>query len=75
MNWCDMGTSKLTRRQSEIYRYFLQYWRATTFWPTIREVGDRFGIRSPNGVISHFRALESKGYLEHVGNRWRAAHR
>ncbi|TMA07811.1 MAG: transcriptional repressor LexA, partial [Deltaproteobacteria bacterium] len=31
--------------------------------PTIREIGEHFGIRSTNGVNDHLKALERKGYL------------
>jgi repressor LexA len=32
--------------------------------PTVREIADRFRIRSPNGVAGHLRALERKGYID-----------
>lgn len=31
--------------------------------PTVREIGDEFGIASPNGVICHLTALERKGWI------------
>jgi repressor LexA len=31
--------------------------------PTLREIGEKLGIRSTNGVNDHLKALEKKGYL------------
>jgi SOS-response transcriptional repressor LexA len=31
--------------------------------PTIREIGQQFGIRSPNGVMCHVKALMRKGAI------------
>lgn len=38
---------------------------------TIRGIGERFDIKSPNGVMCHLKALEKKGYVVHAG---RGAH-
>src|SRR5207249_3938732 len=32
--------------------------------PTIREIGGHFGIRSPNGVVCHLKALLQKRLIE-----------
>lgn len=37
--------------------------------PTIRELGDRLGIRSPNAVSEHLAALERKGALSRARGR------
>lgn len=33
------------------------------YGPTVREIGQHFRIRSPNGVMCHLRALERKGII------------
>lgn len=53
----------LTQRQSEIFE-FLKQRIGSGLPPTVREIGDRFGIRSPNGVMCHLRALEKKRLIE-----------
>lgn len=53
----------LTDRQSEIFEYFRQVQAKQGTSPTIREIGAQFGINSPNGVVSHLRALARKGVL------------
>jgi SOS-response transcriptional repressor LexA len=58
------AASPLTQRQQAI----LDFIRRTTYLeqrpPTVREIGQHFGIRSPNGVIVHLKALIKKGRLE-----------
>lgn len=57
----DLGG--LTPRQAE----FLEYIEERTHRglpPTIRELGLKFGIGSPNGVNCHLKALQKKGYIE-----------
>lgn len=53
----------LTTRQAAILAFVGEHFAATACWPTVREIGDRFGIVSPNGVI----ALLRKGQLEQAG--------
>lgn len=40
--------------------------------PTLREIGERMGIRSTNGVNDHLKALEKKGYLQRQDLKSRA---
>jgi repressor LexA len=53
----------LTERQEEILKWIAQHIDLHGFQPSIREVGERFRIRSPNGVVCHLKAMERKGYL------------
>ena len=32
--------------------------------PTMREIGDAFDIKSPNGVVAHLTLIARKGYLD-----------
>lgn len=54
---------KLTARQKQILAYIEEQINDFGFPPTIREVGERFGISSTNGVRSILDALEVKGYI------------
>lgn len=42
------------------------------FQPSIREIGKKFGINSPNGVECHLRALEKKGFIKRGKNSSRS---
>lgn len=53
----------LTYRQLELLRAIADG-IADGLPPTIRELGDRLGITSTNGIADHLRALERKGYIE-----------
>ena len=54
---------KLTPRQREIYDFVKDRIENRGYGPTVREIGSRFGIRSPNGVMCHLKALEKKGLI------------
>lgn len=58
-----MTITELTERQEEILRYVAKHIDINGFQPSIRELGERFKIRSPNGVVGHLKAMERKGYL------------
>jgi repressor LexA len=51
---------ELTRRQQEIYDFIKDKILNRGYGPTVREIGTHFGIRSPNGVMCHLKALEKK---------------
>jgi repressor LexA len=53
----------LTERQEEILAFIKRAILEQGYPPTIREIGEHFGIRSTNGVNDHLKALERKGYL------------
>jgi repressor LexA len=58
-----MVREKLTRRQREILEYIEEMITRFGKSPTIREIGERFGISSTNGVRDHLKALMKKGYI------------
>lgn len=55
---------KLTEKQEAIYLFIKQEITEHRLSPTVRELGDHFGIRSSNGVMCHLRALERKGWIK-----------
>ncbi len=61
----------LTTRQQEILSFIVEFRHAQGCSPSIPEIQKRFGIRSPNGVVGHLLALETKGYIRrsHRGSR------
>jgi len=56
-------TEMLTERQEKILAFIKKSIQDQGYPPTIREIGEHFGIRSTNGVNDHLKALERKGYL------------
>ena len=55
---------KLTERQLAIYQFLKDKIVNRGYGPTVREIGDAFDIRSPNGVMGHLKALERKGLIK-----------
>jgi repressor LexA len=53
----------LTDRQRMVLDYICGSIDERGYPPTLREIGNKLGIRSTNGVNDHLRALERKGYL------------
>jgi repressor LexA len=64
--------SQLTDRQREIYEYIRDKIETRGYGPTVREIGEAFDIRSPNGVMCHLKALEKKGLIIRKGFSARA---
>ena len=62
----------LTQRQRAVYEFIRDKIRNRGYGPTVREIGDNFGIRSPNGVMCHLKALEKKGLITREPNMSRA---
>jgi repressor LexA len=56
--------SQLTERQREIYEFIRQKIESRGYGPTVREIGQGFDIKSPNGVMCHLKALEKKGLIK-----------
>lgn len=54
---------ELTDRQKEVLAFIQESITGRGYPPTLREIGERMGIRSTNGVNDHLKALEKKGYL------------
>ncbi len=53
----------LTKRQQEILDYIEDFIQKRGYPPTLREIGNEFGISSTNGVRVNLAALEKKQYI------------
>ena len=61
----------LTEIERKILDFMVQYLRANTYQPSIREIGERFGIKSTKTVSEHLQSLADKGRLERDPSRSR----
>jgi repressor LexA len=66
------STDQLTSRQREVYDFIRDKIVNRGYGPTVREIGEQFQIRSPNGVMCHLKALEKKGLILREPNMSRA---
>jgi repressor LexA len=62
----------LTERQQQILDFITGSINERGFPPTLREIGEHFGIKSTNGVNDHLKALEKKGHLRREDLKSRA---
>lgn len=65
-------TELLTPRQREIFEVIKDNIMNRGYGPTVREIGDATGIKSPNGVMCHLHALVKKGMIQREANLSRA---
>ena len=63
---------RLTQRQRDILDFISTSIDRRGYPPTLREIGEHFGIQSTNGVNDHLKALEKKGFLAREGLKSRA---
>jgi len=61
----------ITDRQREIYEFIRTTVASRGMPPTMREIGEQFGIRSTNGVHGHLAALERGGLIARERGRSR----
>jgi repressor LexA len=64
--------NSITERQQEIYEVLRAVIASRGIPPTMREIGEKFGIRSTNGVEGHLAALERNGLIARERGKSRA---
>lgn len=62
----------LNKRQIEVLTYIKQALRKQGYPPTVREIGQAVGLKSPATVHGHLRTLEEKGYIKRDSCKQRA---
>ncbi len=62
----------LTDRQRTIFHYIRDQIQENGYGPTIRDIQNEMGFKSPNGVVGHLRALENKGLITRQSNKSRS---
>ncbi len=62
----------LSSKQAEIYQFILQYTRDHGYPPSVREIGEAVGLKSPSTVHFHMKKLEAEGYILKADGKTRA---
>ena len=62
----------LSSKQAEIYQFILQYTRDHGYPPSVREIGEAVGLKSPSTVHFHMKKLEAEGYVLKADGKTRA---
>lgn len=65
-------TKQLTKRQREILDYINDFLEEHNYSPSIREIGEKFGLSSPATIHAHLKNLEDKGFLKKGYNEARS---
>lgn len=60
--------SELTDRQQRVLDAINAYWKKNHRSPSIRDLCDSLGIKSPNGVQQHLDALQKKDAITRSGD-------
>ena len=63
---------KLTAMQQKIYDYIANTVRNQGYPPSVREIGEAVGLKSPSTVHFHIKHLEELGYISKSGRKGRA---
>ena len=64
--------NKLSPMRQRILDYVTAFTRENGYPPTVREICDAVGLRSPSTVHSHLKILQDGGYLEKGAHKTRA---
>jgi repressor LexA len=62
----------LTERQRQVQRIIYEIYQETGRPPTVREIGQRLGLKSSCTVQRHLDALEKKGYIKRTPTKARS---
>ncbi|NLW30843.1 MAG: transcriptional repressor LexA [Fibrobacter sp.] len=66
-----MEKYELTREQQRVFSFILQHRKETGLPPTVREIANALGYRSPNNVRQHLRLIEQKGFIRLLSGKAR----
>ncbi len=58
--------------QMQIYRYIVQCVKEQGYPPSVREIGDAVGLKSPSTVHFHLKNLEDEGFISKGAGKGRA---
>lgn len=63
-----MRSKKLTEKQQQILDFISSFFKQMGYPPSIGDIREKFGIKSPKGVVDHLSALQKKGYINRKPN-------
>ncbi len=66
------GMGNLTPKQQEIYDFICAFTQGHGYPPSVREIGQAVGLKSPSTVHFHLKGLENAGVLTKAAGKTRA---
>lgn len=70
--WEGLAMTNLTPKQQRIYDFIRTFTRQTGYPPTLREIGQNVGVRSPSTVKYHLDNLRATGLIQWDGGKTRS---
>ncbi|MDD6877859.1 MAG: transcriptional repressor LexA [Clostridiaceae bacterium] len=67
-----MSEVRLTKKQREIYDFIMKSTREQGYPPSVREIGEAVGLRSPSTVHAHLKSLDALGLIDRESRKTRA---
>ena len=67
-----MASAKLSDKQREIFEFIQSFTRERGFPPSVREIGEAVGLRSPSTVHAPLKTLDRAGYITRDSHKMRA---
>ena len=64
--------AELSKMQQQIYDFLVSYIRSRGYPPSVREIGEAVGLKSPSTVHFHLKHLEEAGVIEKGAGKGRA---
>lgn len=64
--------AELSKMQQQIYDFLVSYIRSRGYPPSVREIGEAVGLKSPSTVHFHLKHLEEVGVIEKGAGKGRA---
>jgi len=62
----------LSPKQQQIYDYIVSFQADHGYPPSVREIGEHVGLKSPSTVHFHMKKLEAEGYIRKADGKTRA---
>ena len=68
----EWNMAQMTKMQQKIYDYIAQTLAQQGYPPSVREIGDAVGLKSPSTVHFHLKHMEEMGVINKSGHKGRA---
>jgi repressor LexA len=59
-----MGGPELTAEQARVFNFISKHRQEKGYPPTVRDIAEALGYKSPNNVRQHLRLIEQKGFIK-----------
>lgn len=68
----EVAMAELSKMQQRIYDFLVSYIQSRGYPPSVREIGEAVGLKSPSTVHFHLKHLEEAGVIEKGAGKGRA---